>query len=137
MTPAKVLIDTNIVSYVMKGHRFALDYQKHLQGKLLSISFITMGEFYYGAEKGRWGTEKRRKLETVLKNFVIIPYDHEIAHSYGVIVAERERRGLPISFADAWIAACAVRHNITLVTHNSRDFENITNLQVITEFIAS
>ena len=51
MTLSKVVIDTNIVSYLMKGHPIAHLYKKHLQGKLLSISFMTVGELYYGAEK--------------------------------------------------------------------------------------
>lgn len=133
MTSPKVVIDTNIVSYIMKGHTLALDYRKRLQGKLLSIAFMTVGELYYGVEKCQWGLQKRKQLETTLRNFVVIPYDHEIARCYGVIVAERERQGRPISCADAWIAACALRHRVPLVTHNAKDFEIITDLQVLTE----
>ena len=133
MTSTKVVIDTNIVSYLMKGKQEAALYQKHLQGRLISISFMTVGELYYGAEKRNWGVQKRKQLETTLRNFVVIPYDQEIARCYGVIVAERERQGRPISCADAWIAACALRHKIHLITHNAKDFEKIAELEVITE----
>lgn len=135
MIPPKVVIDTNIVSYLMKGHQLAQDYQKHLQGKLLSIAFMTVGELYYGAEKRQWGQQMRKQLETTLRNFVVIPYDHEIARCYGAIVAERERQGRVISCADAWIAACALRHRVPLITHNAKDFEKITDLQVVTECV--
>jgi tRNA(fMet)-specific endonuclease VapC len=135
MTLPKVVIDTNIVSYIMKGQKLAQNYQKHLQGKLLSIAFMTVGELYYGAEKSQWGQQKRKQLETTLRNFVVIPYDHEIARCYAVIVAERERQGKPITCADAWIAACALRHRVPLVTHNAKDFENITDLHVVTEYV--
>ena len=63
----------------------------------------------------------------------MIPYDHDIAKCYGRIVAERERKGHPISCEDAWIAACAVRHGVPLVTHNAKDFDAIADLHVITE----
>lgn len=133
MTSSKVMIDTNIVSYLMKERPEVHAYLKHLQGKLILISFMTVGELYYGAEKRKWGEEKRKHLETTLRNFIVIPYDHKIARCYGKIVAERERQGRPISCADAWIAACATRYSVLLVTHNARDFENITDLRIITE----
>ncbi|MFH1115995.1 MAG: type II toxin-antitoxin system VapC family toxin [Pseudomonadota bacterium] len=133
MTTATVVVDTNVVSYVMKGSSLGKTYAVHLQGQLLPISFITVGEMYYGAEKARWGRNKRSQLESILRNFVVIPYDHEIAKLYGIIVAERERRGRPISFNDAWIAACAVKHGVPLVTHNAKDFENISGLRLVSE----
>lgn len=133
MSDAKLLVDTNIVSYVMKDHPLAQAYAKHLEGRLLAISFITVGELYYGAEKDNWGEKKRKRLETTLRNFVVIPYDHEVARCYAQLVAERNRTGRPINFNDAWIAACAIRHGIPLVTHNARDFGGISSLDVITE----
>lgn len=73
-------------------------------------------------------------MEGVLKNYVVIPYDNEIAKYYGKIVAERQRNGKPISCSDAWIAACAVRHHVPIITHNVKDFESILDLKVITEY---
>lgn len=135
MTVPKIIIDTNIFSYVMRGGTEAKAYAKHLKGKLVAISFITVGELYYGAEKKNWGDKRRLLLETSLKNCVVIPYDNEIARQYGKVLVERQRIGRPVSFNDAWIAACALRHDTPLVTHNSKDFELISNLQVITEII--
>ncbi|MBI1748948.1 MAG: type II toxin-antitoxin system VapC family toxin [Acidobacteria bacterium] len=136
MSDAKIILDTNIVSYLMRGGPLAEAYTPHVQGHLLAITFITVGELYFGAEKKNWGEEKRKKLETTLRNFVVIPYDHEIARCYGKLVAERQRNGNPIAPNDAWIAACAVRHAVPLVTHNAKDFGGITALQVITETVS-
>lgn len=133
MSAAKVLLDTNVVSYLMRGGPLAEAYAPHVQGKLLAITFITVGEMYFGAEKARWGEKRRRELEATLRNFVVIPYDHEIARCYGRLAAERKRVGQPISLHDAWIAACAVRHGVPLVTHNANDFVGISTLEVITE----
>ena len=132
-TAAKLMLDTNIVSYLMKGHSLANDYLPHLQGKLLAISFITVGEMYFGAENARWGVQKRQKLEETLRNFVVVPYDHEIARCYARVMVERKRIGRPIALHDAWIAACALRHEVPLVTHNAKDFEAITGLSLVTQ----
>jgi tRNA(fMet)-specific endonuclease VapC len=133
MSDARVILDTNIVSYVMRGGPEAEAYAPYIDGKLSAITFITVGEMYFGAEKKNWGAQRRNQLETVLRNFVVIPYDHEVARCYGRLVAERRRHGRPIDPNDAWIAACAVRHAVPLITHNAKDFEGISALQVITE----
>ncbi|MCX7979415.1 MAG: type II toxin-antitoxin system VapC family toxin [Bacteroidia bacterium] len=128
-----LLLDTNIVSYIMKGAKEARLYENHLSGKTLAISFITVGELWAGAKYAGWGEQRRKKLESALRNFVVIPYDYEIAKRYGEIVAQRKHIGKPISFADAWIAACALRHQVTLVTHNAKDFRDIPKLSIITQ----
>jgi tRNA(fMet)-specific endonuclease VapC len=129
----KLMLDTNIVSYMMKEHTLAKAYVPHLRGRVLAISFITVGEMYYGAEKDGWGERRRAALETQLRNFMVVPYDHQIARAYGLVVAEREKKGMRIEPNDAWIAACAVRHEVPLVTHNAKDFREITGLTVISE----
>lgn len=133
MSAAKVVLDTCVVSYLMKGGPLAEAYEPHLQGRLLAISFITVGVLYYGVEKANWGEKKRLELETTLRNFVVIPYDHEIARCYGRLVAERKRNGDPIDPNDAWIAACTVRHGVPLVTHNARHFNGISSMKIVTE----
>lgn len=133
MASSRVVLDTCIVSYLMKGQTEAELQRPHIEGKLLALSFITVGELYFGAEKAGWGEQKRKKLETTLRNFIVIPYDNEIARFYGKLMAERKRKGLPVAPNDAWIAACTLRHEVPLVTHNYKDFKEITGLEVIHE----
>ena len=136
MAIAAILVDTNVVSFIMKDAPEGRLYHAHLKDKLAAISFITVGEMYYGAEKASWGIVKRRGLEETLKKFIVIPYDHMIARQYGVILAACDRLGRPIFIPDAWIAACACRHSIPLVTHNPRHFEMVPGLTVLSEWRA-
>ena len=117
----------------MRAGSQAEQYRPHVEGRLAAIAFITVGELYFGAERAGWGARRRQALEATLRNFVVVPYDHEIARCYGRLVAERHRQGKPIAPNDAWIAACAVRHGVALVTHNAKDFRDVVSLQLITE----
>ncbi len=135
MSVSRIILDTNVVSYLMRGGLIAEAYGKRVQGRVAAISFITVGELYYGAENANWGADKRQQLEETLQNFVVVPFDNEIARAYGRITVQRKRAGRPISLHDAWIAACAVRHDLPLLTHNPRDFQHISHLQVVTETI--
>ena len=48
--------------------------------------------------------------------------DQEAAVIWGEIMGDGDRLGRPKPMADAQIAAVARRHNLTLVTRNTRDF---------------
>jgi len=126
------MIDTNVVSFLMQGGARAEAYMPHVEGHALGISFITVGEMYYGAEKAGWGARKRAQLDAHLHNFTVISFDRLIARHYGKIRAEHRKRGRIIALNDAWIAACAVRHNVPLVT-DDRGFQDIPQLEIITE----
>lgn len=132
MNGARVIVDTNVVSYLMRRGSLAEQYRRRLEGRLAGIAFVTVGELYFGAEKKGWGERRWRELETMLRNFIVASYDHEIAWCYGRLVAQRQREGRPIAPNDAWIAACAVRHEVALVTHNEKDFEGVPSLEIIT-----
>ena len=132
MNQGRIIADTNVVSYLMKGTEIGKRYRPHLAGKIVGIVFVTVAEMYYGAERASWGEKRRRQLEEHLKNFVVLPYNNEIARVYARVVVERERRGRPIDWPDAWIAATAIWHRTPLVTHDG-DFAGIADLQIITE----
>ncbi len=100
------------------------------------VSFVTVGELYYWAERRKWGPPKVRKLQIRLNAAAVVPYDLEICKTYG-----RLKGGLKtpsgshrlVGDNDLWIAACAVRHAIPLITHNRRHFEGIPDLNIVSE----
>ena len=132
MNEGKIIADTNVVSYLMKGTDLGQRYKRHLAGKIVGIVFVTVAEMHYGAEKNGWGTKRRLQLEEHLKNFVVLPYNNEIAKVYARVAVERDRVGRPISWPDAWIAATALWHRIPLVSHDG-DFFGITGLELVRE----
>jgi toxin FitB len=93
------------------------------------ISVVTITELRYGME--RLATGKRRDLlEAWLRTDLsgrfggrILPIDIEVADACGRLVARSEALGHPIEARDAFIAATAEVHNLTLVTRNASDFQ--------------
>ena len=49
------LLDTNIISYLLKGHSLAGVYRPHLDGHTMAICFMSEAELYEGAYPGNWG----------------------------------------------------------------------------------
>lgn len=127
-----LLLDTDVVSFLMKGDSRANQYASIVQGNRLALSFMTVAELFQWAAIRKWGKQRTTKLEQSLANYLIIPVDFEICRIWGNLRAERQAIGRIISPQDAWIAATAIRHNLSLVTNNAKDFQNIAKLQVIT-----
>ena len=129
-----VLLDTDVFSFLMKGTdtRAAL-YQPHVKGKTIALSFVTVGELFTWSVKRGWGARKVSDLEQRIKTAVIVPYDLDLCRRFGQIKAEMLKIGRQVPSNDLWIAACALRHSIPLVTHNAKDFVGIPGLKVISE----
>jgi tRNA(fMet)-specific endonuclease VapC len=127
-----VLLDTDVFSYLARTHDARGDaYRPHVQGKTVAISFITVGEIYFGAEKRKWSSKTLSTFLERLKAVVVVPSDHEVCREYGTLKAALRETGIVVADNDLWIAACAIRHSIPLISNNRRHFENIPGLHLI------
>lgn len=127
---ATVLLDTDVVSYLLKGDSRATTYSSLIQGKLVALSFMTVAELFQWAATRKWGARRVAALEHSLATYLVIPPDLEMCRIWGRIRAERQSAGQPISPQDAWVAATALRHSLPLLTHNATDFQGIANLDL-------
>jgi len=85
-----------------------------------------------GYKRG-WSKKKWEDLSARLRSVIIIPYDDAICTVYAELKAELSKSGKTVADNDLWIAACAVRHGLTLLTHNRAHFENIPRLKFLSE----
>jgi len=128
-----VLLDTDVFSFLMKPKDTRGGaYRPHVKGKTVAVSFVTVGELYFWAEKRKWSAKNRQNLEERLKAVVIVPYDAELCRTFGRVKASLPK-GVVTPTNDLWIASCAIRHAIPLVTNNRKDFEKIPGLKLISE----
>lgn len=126
-----VLLDTNIVSFLLKQDSRVRSYAPYLENRRLAISFMTVAELFQWAAVRNWGARRMNQLETSLQNFTVLPFDIALCRLWGEIRARCRAVGRPISPQDAWIAATALQHDLPLVTHDPTDFEIIEELELI------
>lgn len=126
-----VLIDTDIASFILKGSSYADPYLPLINGQELALSFMTVAELFQWAILRQWGDRRLSQLEEYLSNYLIIPVDQPLCWQWARICADRQNIGRPISPQDAWIAATALRHDLPLVTHNIKDFQEIPHLRLL------
>ncbi len=127
-----LLLDTDVWSFLFKGDTRAENFRSHLVGNTPCIAFATVAELYLWAELHNWGSRRQESLRQAMAGHLILSYDDATGRQWARIRAERQRLGKPMASQDAWIAACAIRHGMALLTHNSAHFENITGLSLLT-----
>lgn len=64
-----LLIDTDVLSYIAWQKPPAEAFKPLLVGKLPFVSFVTVGEMYFGAANANWGERRISKMETILRRY--------------------------------------------------------------------
>ncbi|MCY3862384.1 MAG: PIN domain-containing protein [bacterium] len=124
MPTEELLVDTDVLSCIAWERPQAESFAPLLLGKLPFISFVTVGEMYFGAEKANWGEPRIVKMETILRRYTVIPGTYEIARQYGRVKrAFRDQ----VDENDMWIAATALAYELPVVTNNLTHFEPMSN----------
>jgi tRNA(fMet)-specific endonuclease VapC len=91
---------------------------------------ITVYELRYGAQRSSNPTGEHAKLDLFLSPFTSLPFDDQCARRCAELRADLEANGNVIGPYDLQIAAVALQHRLTLVTHNSREFSRIAGLSI-------
>jgi predicted nucleic acid-binding protein len=119
MNGKEILVDTNIILYLLRGNDTLQDM---LQGKTIYISFITELELI--GFKQMTATEEQR-IQALLDECVILPLTNETKKMYVSL-----RRNYQLKLADALIAATAIASGIPLITAD-KQFRTVTEINLI------
>lgn len=126
------LLDTNVCIALLNENapRIEARAMNELRSNSrLSVSSVSVFELWYGVEKSSKREWNSRKLAAFLSNWIHhLAFDDEDAHAAGKVRAELEAVGRRIGEYDTLIAGQALRHGLTLVTANTREFGRIKKL---------
>jgi len=127
------LIDTNVLSEGMKPRPDPVveTWLARLDEGVAFVSVVTFAELRYGVERMPTG-RRRTQLEDWLSVALparfdgrVLPIDEAVAAVWGSVMARGDKLGRRFGIMDAFIAATAEVHRLTLVTRNTRDFESL------------
>lgn len=124
----KYMLDTDSVSYALRGHGNVAARILELRPSELCISTITLAELRFGADKRR-SRKLHRLIDAFIDSVAPLPFDAAAAGQFGRLAADLAGRGTPIGGFDAMIAAHAVSQKVVLVTNNARHFGRVSGLR--------
>lgn len=121
-----MIVDTNALSAFVDGAPEV--------GAILSrenraaIPVIVLGEYRYGIASSRHRKTYEQWLGTHLRYFDVLPVTDETTLSYALLRATLKRLGRPIPANDAWIAALAMQHGLTILSRDTH-FDALPDVQ--------
>ena len=121
MPQKKYMLDTNIVSYLIKGTPESVFIVEHMKDKgreNICISSITAGELLHGLAKMPDAVTLSAAIKRFLLSVDILPWDYTVAQVYGDFRAACEAEGKSLSAHDFFIAAHSIATGSILVTHD-------------------
>lgn len=118
--PTLYLLDTNTVSYVIKGDILRVRQRlARVPMAQVAISVVTEAELRFGVERRPEAKQLRIAVEEFLVRVTVLPWDSETAAEYAKLRAALERSGTPIGNLDLMIAAQALAEDAVLVTNDA------------------
>jgi tRNA(fMet)-specific endonuclease VapC len=129
----KLILDTNVVSTLMKGDPRVIERLKERGKDEVSVPQLVLAEIAYGIErlpKSRRKAALQERFDLVRSELARTDWTDEVSESFGRIKATLEKKGRRIEDFDAAIAAHALARDATLVTANLDDMARIPGLTV-------
>lgn len=123
------LLDTNICSAYLKGNPRVFNRFIQYAGNL-NTSTVVLGELYTWVNRTKTKPSTRDALADLLRNVQVLPVDHDVARQFGQIRAALLDAGRPAPELDLLIGCTAILYDLTLVTGNAKDFQNIPDLRI-------
>ena len=124
-----IIFDTDVCIDLLRGNRNIL-LRREESDETVGVSFMTVAELYYGAEKSDNPSRNHTAVEQFLLSLEVIQSDTQILKRFGRLKAGLENDGVPLADADALIAATTLEKGTRLITSNTKHFERISELRI-------
>lgn len=126
----RLLIDTNIYSYALKGDEGVIEVLR--EADEIGFSVIGIGELLSGFKLGGREPKNRKELEQFLDSprVVVYPVNEGTAEFYAQILNNLRKIGSPVPTNAIWITAVAFQNGLKLFTKDVH-FQAIAGLYLV------
>ena len=126
------MLDTDTASYIIKGRSPAIGAKlAAIPPSLVCVSVVTRAELQYGLKRLPAGHRLHVGVSRFLTIVRALPWDGEAADAYADIRHQLVTTGQPIGEMDMMIAAHSLAAKAVLVTNNTRHYEHIPGLVLV------
>ena len=125
-----ILMDTDVCVELLRGNRQVIEHRRKVTD-MVAISFMTLGELFYGVEKSSRPEHNRELVERFLLSVTCLHSDRPLMEKFGTLKAGLAARGEILPDADILIAATALTCGGSLVSGNKAHFERFAGLKVV------
>ncbi len=124
------LIDTDTIIFALRGDSSVLAKFEENKNLPFSISMITYAELVFGAKRSQNEQKNMIKVNHIRDIYPIEELNEGVMEVFADIKAKMFDKAIRIEDMDLLIAATAIYNELTLVTNNTKHFENVPNLKI-------
>lgn len=124
------LIETDIIIFALRGDKNVLTKFEENKNLPISISMITYAELIFGAKRSQNEQKNMIKVNHIRDIYAIEDLNEGVMEVFADVKAKMFEKGIRIEDMDLLIAATAIYNELTLVTNNTKHFENVPNLKL-------
>jgi len=124
------MLDTNIASAAIRGHRAVDERLRALPAGAWCISAVTRAELRFGVERRPHAAQLAQLVDAFLVVAPAVAWDSGAADAHGRLRAQLEASGKRIGDFDEMIAAHALALGAVIVTDNTRHFRQVRGLEL-------
>ena len=118
-------LDTNIVIDFLRNKPLVVESIGKIEGEDLFITFITLCELYKGVYLSNNAENELMVINNFLNSVILIEFNQESCRLFGEEYHRLRKLGKMTQEPDLMIASIAMAHDLTIITRNKKDFENI------------
>jgi predicted nucleic acid-binding protein len=127
-----IFLDTNIISYYFNADNTvkeklleAIENEEEICTTVINIYEILKGF--------RWRNNKRKEsqFKEFLEDVVVFTIDDKVVNIASDLYAALRKKGKTIGDADIFIAAIVLKNNGTLISNNTKHYEDIEQLNLM------
>lgn len=122
------LLDTNTVIDYFRGKGKVAENLLALPPSEIALPAVVAYEVWVGVLGSQNAPRREVQFGRFLSVVPVVAFDAAVARRAGQLRHTLERRGAGIGPIDTLIAATALAHNATLVTHNVKEFKRVPGL---------
>ena len=122
-----ILLDTDVCIEMLRGNKNVIQ-KREKEPDSIGISFLTVGELFYGAYKSTKVEHNLMQIEKFLLTVKIVQSDYDIMKLFGELKSKLFKNNLPD--ADIIIAATSISKSRKLITGNIDHFKRIDELKI-------
>lgn len=127
------LLDTNVVSEWVRPRpdHNVISWLAGVDEDRVYISVISLAEIRRGVELLPAGRRRERLASWLAEELPvrfeerILDIDAQVAATWGVVMARGQKSGMTLGSMEAFVAATAETHDLTLATRNVKDFQRL------------
>ncbi len=123
------LADTDICSAYLRGDNRIYGRFVQYSGRL-HVSAVTAGQLFTWALMAGPSSSRVQRLLNLLRDMTFLDVDRAVSEKFADLRVQQIRQGQKTPDMDLLIAATALVHNLTVVTHNQKHFVTVPGLNV-------